>query len=286
MLPSHVTRASIPKSSNRSIRMEWTRIRPRGRLSPVIIGNWSTSKICLSRSDQSLKSDFRQPWISSTVFLSRIRQIWIHTHYKPSKIPQSNGEAEHMVQVTKNLLTRDSYEALLAYRATPLENGFSPAELRMARRLCTTLPTTSSKVTPQWPELTNLPPSKQKSAADDMQFKSLSNLSPSDCLYIPDRKENAVVVAKTPEPCSYYLDTDSNATVWRNQTDGSSIQILKEQSTQQEALYPILLKLRRISHLFWQRRMKLYDLLKSLSFQFPFQQPLLFPGDKLTRPRD
>ena len=87
MFPSHVTRASIPKSSNRSIRIERTRIRPRGRLLPVIIGNWSTSKIHLSRSDQSLKSDFRQPWISSTVFLSRIRQIWIHTHYKQSKIP-------------------------------------------------------------------------------------------------------------------------------------------------------------------------------------------------------
>ena len=30
-----------------------------------------------------------------------------------------------MVQVTKNLLTRDSYEALLAYRATPLETDLA-----------------------------------------------------------------------------------------------------------------------------------------------------------------
>ena len=167
MFPSHVTRASIPKSSNRSIRMERTRIRPRGRVLPVIMGNWSISKIHLSRSDQSLKSDFRQPWISSTVFLSRVCQIWIHTHYKQSKIPP-----KQRVQVTKNLLTRDSYEALLAYRATPLENGFSPAELCMARRLCTTLPTTPSKVKSQWPELTNLRRSKQKSATDDMHLKS------------------------------------------------------------------------------------------------------------------
>ena len=59
--------------------------------------------------------------------------------------------------------------------------------------------------------------------------KELSNLSPSDRgVYISDRKENAVVVAKTPEPRSYYLDTDSNATVRRNQTDGRSIQIVKE----------------------------------------------------------
>ena len=96
---------------------------------------------------------------------------FIHITSSP-KYPQSNGEAERMVQETKNLLTRDSYEALLAYRATPLENGFSPAELCMARRLCTTLPTTPSKVKSQWPELTNLRRSKQKSATDDMQLKS------------------------------------------------------------------------------------------------------------------
>ena len=70
------------------------------------------------------------------------------------------------------------------------------------------------------------------------------------------------------------------------ETDGSSIQILRKQSTQQEALYPILPKLLRISHLFRQRRKMLYGLLKSLPFQFPFLETLLVPEEKLTRPRD
>ena len=130
-----------------------------------------------------------------------------------------------MVQTTKNLLTKsdDPYEALLAYRATPLENGFRPAELCMGRRLRTTLPTTPIKLTPQWPELKKLREKEAKVKTEQTKdynrrhaVKELRHLSPGDRVYIPDRKENAVVVAKTPEPRSYYLDTDSYATVRRN----------------------------------------------------------------------
>ena len=178
-----------------------------------------------------------------------------------------------MVQTTKSLLTKsdDPYEALLAYRATTLENGFSPAELCTGRRLRTTLPTTTSKLTPQWPELTKLREKEGKIKTEQTKdynrrqaVKELSHLSPGDRVYIPDRKENAVVVAKTQS----HVPITSTLTVTQllEETDGSSIQILKKQSAQQEALYPILLKLLRISHLFQQRRKILYRLLKSLLF--------------------
>ena len=50
--------------------------------------------------------------------------------------PQSNGEAERSVQTIKNILKKekDKYQALLAYRSTPLQNDFSPAELLMERK--------------------------------------------------------------------------------------------------------------------------------------------------------
>ena len=53
----------------------------------------------------------------------------------------------------KNLLkkSRDPYLALLAYRSTPLEVGFSPAELLMSRRLRTTVPDIQKQRQPSIP---------------------------------------------------------------------------------------------------------------------------------------
>ena len=104
------------------------------------------------------------PQYSSAEF-SKFAEEWGFSHVTSSpKYPQSNGEVECAVQTMKNLLTKaeDPHEALLAYRATPLENGFSPAELCMGRRLRTTLPTIPSKLIPQWPELAKLRETEEK----------------------------------------------------------------------------------------------------------------------------
>ena len=100
-----------------------------------------------------------------------------------------------MVQTTKSLLTKadDPYEtAYRAYRATPLENAFSSAELCMGRRLRTTLPTTPFKRIPQWPELTKLRETEAKIKTKQTEdynrqyaVKELSNLSPGDRVYTP-----------------------------------------------------------------------------------------------------
>ena len=68
--------------------------------------------------------------------------------------PQANGEAERGVQTVKALLNKsdDPYLALLAYRSTPLANGYSPAELLMGRKLRTTVPIISSNLQPRLPD--------------------------------------------------------------------------------------------------------------------------------------
>ena len=56
--------------------------------------------------------------------------------------PRAKGEVERAVRTVKSLLCKnqDTYSAILAYRSSPLQNGFSPSELLMGRRLRTKVP--------------------------------------------------------------------------------------------------------------------------------------------------
>ena len=70
------------------------------------------------------------------------------------RYPQSNGTAEHAVKTVKSMFEKneDPYMALLILRSTPLDNGFSPPELLMSRKIRTTLPVTESQLLPSVPD--------------------------------------------------------------------------------------------------------------------------------------
>ena len=90
---------------------------------------------------ETLVSD-NAPQFSCSAFASFAADAGFTHRTSSPKFAQSNGAAERAVQTAKRLLksTSSINEALLAYRSTPLSNGFSPAELLFGRKIRTRVP--------------------------------------------------------------------------------------------------------------------------------------------------
>ena len=88
------------------------------------------------------------------IVLTAFAKAYQFQHITSSPLfPQSNGQAEWMVQTIKKLFRKsdDIYQGLLSYRSTPLPwCNLSPAELLMGHRLRTLLPLTDKQLNPQW----------------------------------------------------------------------------------------------------------------------------------------
>ena len=102
---------------------------------------------------QEVVSDNGPPYSSFEYKQFAAQYGFTHTTSSP-RYPQSNGEAERAVKTVKSLLKKsdDPYMALMIYRSTPLNNGFSPSELLVNKRLRTTLPVVESQLQPAIPE--------------------------------------------------------------------------------------------------------------------------------------
>jgi len=130
------------------------------------------------------------------------------THVTSSpKYPQSNGAAERAVRTIKQMLSKnqtgegDVYMALLAYRSTPLENGWSPAELLMGRKLRTTLPIIPQQLKPKIPNTFQLQRyekqarNKQKQNFDKChRAVKLKPLKTGDTVWLPEMQKKGRVI--------------------------------------------------------------------------------------------
>ena len=127
------------------------------------------------------------------------------------------------MRTIKNILdkTTDPYLGLLAYRSTPLRNGYSPSELLMNRRLRTTVPTLGYNLHPSVPNYPQLrameerDKQKQKSDFDRRHAsRSLHQLMPGDQVWIDDQNLRGSIV-KEYSPRSYLVETE-RGTLRRN----------------------------------------------------------------------
>ncbi|UYV84358.1 hypothetical protein LAZ67_X001928 [Cordylochernes scorpioides] len=139
------------------------------------------------------------------------------THVTSSpRFPQSNGMAEAGVKIAKLILKKnqDPSLGLLEYRSTPLENGYSSAELLMGRKLRTTLSIAPENLNPRLVDSQTL---KRKEGRRRKDMKSrydrrcgatdMEELSEGDTVWITDMRTWGIVKQKASTPRSYMVDT-------------------------------------------------------------------------------
>lgn len=147
------------------------------------------------------------------------------THITSSpKHPQGNGAAERAVQTVKNILKKggDPYLGLMAYRSAPLENGYSPVELLMGRKIRTTVPCLPAVLSPKNPDLQQV---KVKESLSRIQSKENFDLKhrvveppplhSGDRVYVRDLERNAQVVGSSPSRPRSATVQDANGTLLR-----------------------------------------------------------------------
>ncbi|KAJ8889063.1 hypothetical protein PR048_008557 [Dryococelus australis] len=76
---------------------------------------------------------------TSSEFREFVKEYVFSHRTSSPQFPQSNGEAEKVVEIAKCILSKseDPNLGLLSYRCTPLESDLSPGELLFGRKLIT-----------------------------------------------------------------------------------------------------------------------------------------------------
>ena len=174
---------------------------------------------------ETLISD-KGPQYASQEFAEFATDYEFKCHSSSPYFPQGNGEAERAVCTTKRQLRKneDPYKALLAYRSTPLQSGYSPSQLLMGRLLRSTVPTTRAQREPRVPEMTEVRARDKQSKARQKWnhdthrgARELQPLIPGDKVWIPQRQSEGEVQSEV-APQSYSVESGGE-TIRRNRRD-------------------------------------------------------------------
>ena len=164
------------------------------------------------------------PQYSSVEFQEFARNYqFFHVTSSPGHA-SGNGEAERAVRTVKGLVNqKDSYIALLNYRNSPLQNGYSPAQLLMGRRLNTKIPIVPSLLNPKPPNPNEVQKSEEnyknqmkKNFDRRHRTHDLSKLNSDDLVWITDKEQSGIVSQQANHDRSYIVETESGSQLRRN----------------------------------------------------------------------
>ncbi|KAI4880976.1 hypothetical protein NFI96_001098 [Prochilodus magdalenae] len=140
------------------------------------------------------------------------------THCTSSpRYAQANGEAERAVATIKGLWKggEEKLKALMTYRATPLECGYSPAQLLMGRQLRTTIPQLPTYLHPRWPNIRGFRKAEMRAKENQQRnynrrhrARHLQPLQAGQKVWLAKEKKSGTVIQQATTPRSYIIDTD------------------------------------------------------------------------------
>lgn len=141
------------------------------------------------------------------------------------KYSQSNGAAEAAVKIAKGIIKKckeDVNLGLLAYRTTPLENGFTPAELMFSRKIRSRLPMLPNKLESFKDHKKVIGKEKDRKGKQERNYnrrhrsKKLSKLNVNDRVWVTDIRTYAKIVKADSNPNAYIIKTERGSTLRRN----------------------------------------------------------------------
>lgn len=135
------------------------------------------------------------------------------------KYSQANGLAEAGVKIVKNIMKKetDYHMGLLAYRNSQLENGYTPAQLSMGRRLRDTVPILEKHLIPKLPSRSKVFYNEkwrreriERNYNTSHKVRDLRPLLPGETVWIKDKRTPGIVSRETNQPRSYLVHTEKN----------------------------------------------------------------------------